>query len=46
MNQSLEDIPEITAIEIRKAMHKLKNSKSAGGDEIVVEAIRLGGNAW
>ncbi|XP_018359895.1 PREDICTED: uncharacterized protein LOC108759103 [Trachymyrmex cornetzi] len=43
LNQESEDIPEITTGKIQNALRKMKNNRSPSDDEIVIEAIKIGG---
>ena len=44
-DQSTSDTADVTREEIEKAVGKLKNGKTAGGDEVVAELVKNGGQA-
>lgn len=43
-NQGSEDLPEITLTEFQAALSEMKDNKTAGEDEIEIEAIKQGGS--
>ena len=44
-DQSTSDTADVTREEVEKAVGKLKNGKTAGGDEVVAELVKNGGQA-
>lgn len=44
LNQGSEDIPDVSSDEMRQTLSEIKNNKSLGEDEIVIESIKQGGD--